>query len=216
MPGVEDLDLGHPLLQHGLGGSLVALEREGDIRAGHRLPIVEHRILPQHEVVAEPVLGCRPRLGQARRLHLPRHRLHHGVMQRIHDHERGDDADGLGGVEPGGSEGDVHSPGQLALRRRSGPRDTEGAGRHAGGARCDQLPPRQPKPAGLECRNPGRPRNPGCPTGRAHDVPPYWSRASDALAALYRDVLTGRLVCGMSATEVIAGPARTELQNCRC
>ena len=36
-------------------------------------------------------------------------------MQRVQEHERGDEAGGLRGLEVGRDEGDVHAPDQLAL-----------------------------------------------------------------------------------------------------
>src|SRR5215471_11056285 len=62
--------------------------------------VVELRVLAQDELVGEPVLGRRPRLGQARRADVARHRLHERVVQRVEHHEGCDQRFGVAGVEP--------------------------------------------------------------------------------------------------------------------
>ena len=108
------LDRRHVVLHQLVRGAAIALEREFHVLGGDRLAIVEFDALAQHEFVAEPVLRGRPRLGEARRLRLARHRLHHRVVQRVEHHEGGDDPLRLGRVEPGRRQRDVDGPGQLA------------------------------------------------------------------------------------------------------
>ena len=96
----------------------VALEGELDVLGGDRLAIMEGRALAQHELVAEAVLRGRPGFSKARRQQPTRHRLHQRVVQRVQDHERGNDPRGLRRVEPGRRQRDVRAPNQLALRRR--------------------------------------------------------------------------------------------------
>ncbi len=120
---IEDFDVRHARLHHVVRGAAVAHEREFDVLGGHRLAIVEREALAQHEFVAEPILRGGPRLGEARCQSLPRHRLHHRVMQRVQHHERRDDPRGLRRVEPGRRERDMRAPNQLCPQ--------------PGGERCD-------------------------------------------------------------------------------
>ena len=86
---------------------------------------MELRALPEDELVGEAVPGDRPRLGEARGERVAGHRLHHGVVQRVHEHERRDDPRGLRGVEPGRGQRDVDAPGDLPLGRGAGRRGRE-------------------------------------------------------------------------------------------
>src|SRR2546422_11672031 len=52
---------------------------------------------------------------------LPIYRLRERVVERVEEHEGGDDPSRLGGIEPGGCERDMHGPRELALG--SGRRD---------------------------------------------------------------------------------------------
>ena len=116
MPLVRDLHRRDPLFQQGVGGALVALERELDVLGGHRIAAMELGPRPDHEIIGEAVLRRRERLGQARRRHIARHRFHHAVMQRVQHHEGRDDAGGFSRIEPGRRERYMDRPGQLALR----------------------------------------------------------------------------------------------------
>src|SRR2546425_947371 len=57
------------------------------------------------------------RLGQARRGDSRRHRFHHSVVDRVHDHEGRVERLRLRGIEPAGGEGHVETPAHLARRR---------------------------------------------------------------------------------------------------
>jgi len=59
---------------------------------------MELHALAQREVVHAPVGRHLPRLGQARRDRIARHRLGERVVDGVHDHERRDDALGLGRI----------------------------------------------------------------------------------------------------------------------
>ena len=99
---------------------------------------MEADVLVQHELPDEPVLGLRPRLGQAGGERLPGHRLGDGIVERVEDHEGGDQAGCLGGVEVGGRQRDVHAPGDLARRggrRRARRRQERQRGEERGGPR---------------------------------------------------------------------------------
>ena len=73
-----------------------------------------------------PSSEARPRLGEARRQRLARHRLHHRVVQRVEHHEGRDDALRLGRVEPGRRQRDVNAP-RSAARRAAAAKATPGA-----------------------------------------------------------------------------------------
>ena len=133
--GIGRLDGGHPVLERFRGGALVPIEGELHVVGGDGLTIVELRALAQDEVVGEPVLGRRPRLGEARSLRVARHRLEHRVVKRVEEHVRRDDARRLGGVEPGGRDRHVDGPGELPFR---GGRRGRGAERSQEQQRDDQ------------------------------------------------------------------------------
>ncbi len=123
--------------------ALVALEREFDVLGGHRIAVVKLGVLADDEGIADPVLGGGPRLGEARRLQLPRHRLHHRIVQCVEHHERGDETERLGRIEPGWRQRDVDAPGQLPVRGR-GDRHA-GRTRQSEGRHPQQIAPRQLK-----------------------------------------------------------------------
>jgi len=124
--GIGCLDTGHPVLERLRGGALVALVGELHVLSGDRLTVVELRALPQDEVVGEPVLGHRPRLGEARGLRVAGHRLEHGIVERVEEHVRRDDARRLGGVEPRRRDRHVDGPRELPLGGgRRGRRDKQ-------------------------------------------------------------------------------------------
>ena len=108
----------------------VAFIGELDVFGGDRLTVVEFGLLPDHEVVGQPVRRRRPRLRQARRLRLARHRLHHRVVQRVQHHERGDDPLRLRRIQPIRRQRDMHAVSQLPARR--GRCDARRAGRETG------------------------------------------------------------------------------------
>ena len=117
LPGVEDLHLLDLVLEQLGAGALVPVPRELHVVRGHRLTVVEAGALAQHERVREMILGLRPRLGQARRGDSRRHRFHHSVVDRVHDHEGRVERLRLRGIEPAGGEGHVETPAHLARRR---------------------------------------------------------------------------------------------------
>ena len=143
----------HALLHQTMPGAAIALERKFHIVGGDRLAIVEQRALAQHEVVAEPVLGRGPGFRETRRRVLPGHRLHHGIVQRVHQHERRDDARRLCRIEPCRRQRDVHADVQLPRRARSLGRPARRGGHPE---RCE----RQKVPA--RCNQPIA-AGPGCP-----------------------------------------------------
>ncbi len=125
-PGVGRLHRRHRLLERLGRRSPVPLERELHVLRGHGIAVVELDVLPQDELVEEPVRRHGPRLGEAGRHRLARQGLGHGVVHRVERHERRDDPRGLGGIEPRGRERDVHPPRHLAFgRRRRGGRAGE-------------------------------------------------------------------------------------------
>jgi hypothetical protein len=83
VPWVRRLDRRHIALQQLVRGAVIALKRELNVFRRDRLTIMEFGSLAEHELVTEPVLGCRPRLGEARRERLAWHRLHQRVVERI-------------------------------------------------------------------------------------------------------------------------------------
>jgi hypothetical protein len=116
MLGIGGLDREHPLLHQIVRGTLIALEGELHVVGRDRVAIVKPGTLADDKLVAEAVLGRRPRFGEARRQRLTRHRLHHRIMERVHHHEGGDDARCLRRVKPCRGQRDVHAPNQLPLR----------------------------------------------------------------------------------------------------
>ena len=90
-PRVRRLDGRHTLLQRLLRDAPVTLERELDVLGCDRVTVVELRPAAEDELVDEPIRGHAPRLGQARRHRLARHRLHERVVQRVEEHVRRDD-----------------------------------------------------------------------------------------------------------------------------
>src|SRR6266545_5613642 len=70
----------------------VPLERELDVVGRDGLVVVGLDPFAQHELIDEPVGRHAPRLGQAGRHALPRHRLEEGVMQRVEKHEGRDES----------------------------------------------------------------------------------------------------------------------------
>ena len=113
---VGGFDSRDPVLDQVMGGAAIALERELDVLGGDRLAIVEFDAITQHEVAGQSVLRHRPRLGETWRLDVARHRLHHGVVQRVEHHKRGDQRLRLSRIKPERRERYVEGPGQLALR----------------------------------------------------------------------------------------------------
>jgi hypothetical protein len=114
---IDDLDGGDPRLERRCGGALVALEREFDVVGGDRIAVVKSHTLAEDEVDRQPVLRCRPRLGEARGPCIARHWLDERVVERVEGHERRDDARSLGGIEPRGRQRDVHGERNLSLGR---------------------------------------------------------------------------------------------------
>ena len=120
--GVQHLHARHLGLEIRGRGAPVALEGELDVLRRHDVAVVELDALAKDELVAEPVLGRAPRLGEGGRHGIARHGLDEGVVERIEHHERRDDARRLGRLEPGRRQRGVNAPGQLAGRRRGGRR----------------------------------------------------------------------------------------------
>ena len=87
---VRRFDRGHLRLHQVVRCAAIALEGEFYILSRHRIAIVEFGVLAQHEFVSEPVFGGGAGFREARRQRFARHRLHHGVVQCVHDHEGGD------------------------------------------------------------------------------------------------------------------------------
>ena len=114
--GIGRLDRGDAFLERLGGGAPVALEGELDVLGRDGLAVVELHPFSKNEVVREAVLRCRPRLGGARRLRVAGHWLQHGVVERVQEHVRRDDAGRLGRIEPGGRDRHVNSPRHLARR----------------------------------------------------------------------------------------------------
>ncbi len=122
-PGVDDLDFAHPVLEQLGRRALVAVERELHVLRRDGIAVVERDALAEDELVAEPVPGHAPRLGEARRIGPGRHGLHQRVVNGVVHHERRDQSLGLRGVQPAGGQGDVHGVRQGPLghgRRRGG------------------------------------------------------------------------------------------------
>ena len=129
---IDDLHVPHAILEQLGGGALVALERELDVVRGHRVAVVELRVLAQDELVDEAVLRGRPGLGQARGVLPARHRLHERVVHGVEHHERVDERLGVARIEPLAGQRDVEPPGERALGRGGGRRAQRG---RAGGER---------------------------------------------------------------------------------
>ena len=123
--GIDHLDLAHPLLEDGRGRAAIALEGEFHVLRRHRLAVVKARVLAQDELPHATVLRHGPRLGQAGRVEVRRHRLHEGVVERVEDHERRDLGVRLGGIEPARGERDVDGEGHSAGRLGRGWRHQE-------------------------------------------------------------------------------------------
>jgi hypothetical protein len=123
---VDDDDLARLLLE-----DLRALgppEAELHVLGGERVAVVELQPLPELELVGALVRAHRPRLGQAGRQVVARHRLHERVVHGVHDPERGEHADDLGRIEPLGRQRDVERPAHLAVGLGLGERRPDGAG----------------------------------------------------------------------------------------
>ncbi len=128
-------------------GALVPLEGELHVLRGERIAVVEPHALAKHELVGEPVLRLRPRLGEAGRPGIARHRLHERVVERVQRQEGGDDARRLGGVEPRRGQRDVDGERDLPLRRAGGRgRQPEGQGP---GGQCEAEGDERSGPAAL-------------------------------------------------------------------
>src|SRR5207244_1964369 len=54
----------HPLLHYLVRGAAIPLERELDVLGGYRFAVMEFCAFAESKVVAETVLGGRPRLGE--------------------------------------------------------------------------------------------------------------------------------------------------------
>jgi len=113
--GIDDLDGGHRVAQHLGRHTPVAVEGELHVLGRHDVAVVELHAPAQDELVAEPVSGHAPRLGQARGHGLAGHRLHERVVQGVVREERRDALRMLAGIEPDGRDGEMHGPGDLAL-----------------------------------------------------------------------------------------------------
>ncbi len=130
--GIGRLHRHDPLLERLARGAAVALEGELHVLGGDGVAVVKAHPLAQDELVGEPVLRHRPGLGEGGASGLPGQGLHHGVVQRVVDHEGRDDPRGLRRIEPCRREGDVHAPGDLAFgpsgdgRTRCPGRESEG------------------------------------------------------------------------------------------
>ncbi len=139
--GVDDVHAGDPVLQQLGRGAAVALERELHVLRGERVAVVEHHALSQHELVAEPIPGHRPRLGERRRHAVARHGLHHRVVDGVqHLHDR-DDAGVLARIEPRRGDGDVDRPRHLRLGSRRQRRQREDHQHGEGGDRGQERAP---------------------------------------------------------------------------
>jgi len=139
---IEGLHGRHPILDQVMRRTAIALEREFDVLCRHQLAVVKHRLLAQHELVAEPILRRRKRLGQAWRQRIARHRLDHRVVQCIEHHEGRDDPLSIGGIEPGRRQRDVDAPGQLPLLVGGAGR-SRGAGNQAEGGESENIATRR-------------------------------------------------------------------------
>ncbi len=122
----RSLDRRHPFLEGLARGASVALEGELDVLGTERIAVVESHTVSQDELVHEPIRRERPGLGETGRERVTGQRLHHRVVQRVHQHEGCHDPRGFGGVEPRRDERDVNPPGHLTFRRRRGPHDAGG------------------------------------------------------------------------------------------
>ena len=134
--GADDLHVLHLLVEQLAPG---AREAELDVLGRERLAVVELDSLAQLELVRALVGADRPRLGQARRVVVAGHRLHHRVVQRIEDPEGRERAGHLAGIVPGRHQRDVDGEAHLALGLGLGGRpghaagDDEGAREQEGG-----------------------------------------------------------------------------------
>jgi hypothetical protein len=117
-PGrTDDLDVADAVFQN--LADLRPLEAELHVVGGERIAVVELQAFAQLELVGLAVGARRPRLGQARRHEVTRHRLHQGVVQRVEDPERGEEAAGdLSRVEPRGRQRHVQCVAHLAFGLR--------------------------------------------------------------------------------------------------
>ncbi|OLC00517.1 MAG: hypothetical protein AUH30_02350 [Candidatus Rokubacteria bacterium 13_1_40CM_68_15] len=112
--GPDDLDVAD-LLAH-LPGALAALEAEFHVLGREGIAVVELQSLAQLELVDALIRAHRPRLREARRLEIARHRLHQRIVKAIEDPEGRELADDLAGIEPEGRQRDVERPPHLAFR----------------------------------------------------------------------------------------------------
>ncbi len=140
VPRIDNLHRGDPLLHRRMLCAAIAFEGELHVLGGDGLAVVKRDTLAQHEVVGDAVFAGGPGFRQARRRALPGHGLQHRVVQRVQHQERGDDAGGLGRVEPGRRQRDVHADGQLPGRRRGVRRARDGPT-----VRRDAARPRMPR-----------------------------------------------------------------------
>ncbi len=159
--GIRRLDRGDLLLQHLRGDATVALERELHVVGREGRAIVKSHALAQHELIDQTVPRYRPRLGEARRHLMARHRLHEAVVERVEEQERRDEAGRLGGLEEARRGREVerprHLPGRRLGRERRRARDRHEredpghevsgeAARHDGLLRAYSMQLRLPKP----------------------------------------------------------------------
>ena len=130
--GADHLDLPHPVLED--LADLGPLEAELHVVGGEGVAVVELQALAQLELVDTLIRAHRPRLRQARRHEIARHRLHQRVVQGVEHPERREEARGdLARIEPGRRQGHVQRPAHLAFRlRRRRPGLSPGVG-HEGG-----------------------------------------------------------------------------------
>src|SRR5439155_16479828 len=94
------------------------LEAELHVLGGEGVAVVELEPLTQLEVVDALVGADRPRLREARREVIARHRLHERVVHRVQHPERREDADHLRGIEPRRRQRDVERVPDLTLGLR--------------------------------------------------------------------------------------------------
>ena len=110
--GADNLHVAHAVLQN--LADLGPLEAELHIIGGERVAVVELDALAQLELVDALIGAHRPRLGQARRQQVARHRLHERVVKSVRDPEGGESAE-LSRVVPDGRQRHVERKAHLAL-----------------------------------------------------------------------------------------------------
>ena len=122
---VDDLHRLDVLLQVSGARAFVALETELHVLGRERVAVVKRHALTQLKIVHQAIRTLAPLGGQTGRHGTVRHGFDYGIMESIQEHERGNDAGGLGRVKPGRSNGDMNGPRHLAtggalLRQRGG------------------------------------------------------------------------------------------------